>query len=197
MNTFKDAPSKAALQKAAPTPASLRAITLPLAANSSIISIASQHFLMISIGTKQASFNTISITRAFSAFSSSVSFGIPYALDNGSNTLASSSTKRRNSFCKASAFSFKAMMSASTSAYFFLPTVRLPTILPSAVPIAPTSADAPPPPGTGAFVDNTSTKSSHEYVVKLINNLQLCSFLSVYYSLGKYTNITFPPHAQR
>jgi cysteine desulfurase/selenocysteine lyase len=76
-STFKEAPYKAALQNAAPTPASLKAITLPFAANSSIISIASQHFLMISMGTEQASFKTISMTLAFSAFSSSVSLGMP------------------------------------------------------------------------------------------------------------------------
>ena len=99
MYTFRLAPCNAALQKAAPTPASLMASLEPFAPNSTISSIASQHFYMISIGTEQASFNTISITLAFSAFSSSVSFGIPYALDNGSNTSASRSIRRRKSFC--------------------------------------------------------------------------------------------------
>ena len=47
-----------------------------------------------------------------------------------------------------------AMMSASTSLYFFLPTVRLHTMQPSAAPRAPTSADAPPPPGVGAEEDS-------------------------------------------
>ena len=60
--------------------------------------------------------------------------------------------------------SFRARAAASTSfafsansAYFFLPTVKDPTILPSAVPMAPTSAAAPPPPGAGASEARTST----------------------------------------
>ena len=159
--TFREAPSSAALQNAAPTPASLIASAEPFAANSAIMSIASQHFSMISIGTEQASFSTISITLAFSAFSSSVSLGIPYAFESGSNTSASLSISVSKSAWSLSHFAFSSYISASTSAYFFLPTVRLPTIFPSAVPIAPTSADAPPPPGTGAFDASTSTNSLH------------------------------------
>ena len=98
MYTFRLAPCKAALQNAAPTPASLIASVEPFAANSTMISIASQHFSMISIGTEQASFRTISITLAFSAFSSSVSLGIPYALESGSKTSASRSIRCSSSF---------------------------------------------------------------------------------------------------
>ena len=65
------------------------------------------------------------------------------------------------------------MISASTSAYFFLPTVKLPTMLPSAIPTAPTNADAPPPPGTGALDASTSTNSSHVF---LVNPMMLFSF---------------------
>ena len=51
------------------------------------------------------------------------------------------------------------LISSSTSLYFFLPTVKLPTMSPKAHPIAPTSPEAPPPPGVGEDEDNSSKKS--------------------------------------
>lgn len=51
-----------------------------------------------------------------------------------------------------------------TFSYFFFPRVRFPTMLPRAVPRAPTNADAPPPPGVG-FAEAR----------KLVNSLQVLS----------------------
>src|SRR5699024_8678896 len=74
-------------------------------------------------------------------------------------------------------FSFSAYISSSTSAYFFLPTVRLPTMFPRAVPTAPTSADAPPPPGTGALEASTSTNSLQGTVENPIIHILLHQFV--------------------
>ena len=58
--------------------------------------------------------------------------------------------------------------SSRTGAYFGLSTVSEPTMLPSAMPMAPMSAAAPPPPGAGASEASTSA-----------NFLQLSSTASV------------------
>src|SRR5699024_189572 len=97
------------------------------------------------------------------------------ALDRGSNTSASLSIRRRKSFWSSSHFFFNSHISSSTSAYFFLPTVRLPTIFPRAIPTAPTRADAPPPPGTGALEARTSTNSLHGTVENPISCILLKS----------------------
>ena len=146
---------------------------------------------MICSGTAHASFRTIAITLARSTFSSSVSFGRLYALESGSNALASSSTSVSSSFCSASAFSFKATISASTSAYFFFPTVRLPTIFPSAQPSAPTNALAPPPPGTGALVERISVNSSQLNFVKSISHLRWqVLFIHTFYNYNTVDRIS-------
>ena len=66
-----------------------------------------------------------------------------------------------------SACSIIALISSSTAAYFFLPTVNEPTMFPVAAATAPTSAEAPPPPGVGALLASTST-----------NARQLCNVMS-------------------
>ena len=152
----------------APTPASLNAIRLPFAANTSTRSMPLAQVFMISIGTPHATFSAFSMISSFSAISSGVDFGSPYALLSGSNASASLSISSKNSFAISSASFLHSLISSSTSAYVFFPTVRLPTILPSAIPIAPVKAAAPPPPGTAALLASTSIKSSHVCNLKFL-----------------------------
>jgi len=49
---------------------------------------------------------------------------------------------------------------------------------PSAMPIAPTSALAPPPPGTGALDASAETKSLQEWSVIMFFVLLFCIFIS-------------------
>jgi hypothetical protein len=94
-----------------------------------------------------------------------------------------------------SAFAFSSYISSSTSAYFFFPTVRLPTIFPRAVPSAPASADAPPPPGTDAFDPDDENYSVNygEYIA--IGELDRLSAMqtgsSVLEKFGRYFDLVF------
>src|SRR5712692_2416497 len=71
------------------------------------------------------------------------------------NRMRNSSDLRRTCF-----------ISASTSAYFFLPTVRLQTIEESAEPTAPANAAALPPPGAG---EADASSSRNRETVCLVN----------------------------
>jgi hypothetical protein len=53
-------------------------------------------------------------------------------------------------------------------------------MLPSAIPTAPTNADAPPPPGTGALEASTSTNSSHVFCVNPIIKISFREYISFY-----------------
>ncbi len=69
---------------------------------------------------------------------------------------------------------FRARISSSTSAYFFFPTVSEPTMLPKAVPTAPTRAAAPPPPGVGALEASTSTNLRQDSLAHIHKSCSLC-----------------------
>ncbi len=72
---------------------------------------------------------------------------------------------------------FHKMPSYMRRAVIFLPTVRLPTIFPRATPIAPMSAEAPPPPGTGSFEESMSVNSSHVSFLKSIIDSCIINYL--------------------
>ena len=154
-----DAPSTAVRTNSTPTATSLIAITLPLTASSSRIRHISRPFSIISRGTEQAVSNASAITFSFSTFSSSVDEGSEYAAARGLKHSASFSISTSISSLSFSSLSIYSLTSASTAAYFFFPTVRLPTIIPRDAAAAPPIADAPPPPGTGAPDESSSNQS--------------------------------------
>ena len=76
MYTFKLAPSTAARANAAATPASLRAMRLPLYARNSAWSTTAAAVRMMSSGTSHAPTNAAWMAASFAACCSGVSFGI-------------------------------------------------------------------------------------------------------------------------
>jgi len=124
----------AAAAQAAPQPTSLTSMREPLTFISSRSSMALAICLIISSGATSASFVH------FSSCSSRVgsSLGMPYAWERGKNAAASSSTSSSRRARTASPSSSILCTSASYSAYFFFPVVKLPTMEHSATESAPT-----------------------------------------------------------
>ena len=161
MNTFREAPSRAALQNAAPTPASLiaRAETF---AQQTLRSGQWPHstLSMISMGTEQASFeNDLHDTSLLSLLFLGVLLAY-HMLWTGARIPLHLSQSDEEALSE----EHLPFLSAHTSPLLhphisFCRRSRLPTMFPRAVPMAPTRAEAPPPPGTGALDASTSTNS--------------------------------------
>ena len=83
------------------------------------------------------------------AFSSSVPLGIANTADTALKASVSRCITSRNRCSRSRAFSRVSRARPSNSAYFFLPTVKDPTMAVRAAPRAPASAAADPPPGAG------------------------------------------------
>ena len=139
----------------APHATSLMSILEPLTLSSSSSSMALAIWRIISIGASRAF--TVASSSTWSRVGSS--FGMPYALDSGSNASASANTRSMSLARMTSPSARMRWMSSSYSAYFFLPVVKLAVMLPSATPRAPTYAAAPPPPGTLTLAASASANS--------------------------------------
>ena len=95
------------------------------------------------------------------AFSSAVVLGILYTSESGLNDSMSFFTAAFIFSVRTRDLPISCCISSSYSAYVFLPVVSSPTIVPSAIPTAPTSAAALPPPGTGALLPSSEMNRSH------------------------------------